>query len=181
MAKKQPFRLEDFEADSFFQQGLTFEFSALQLSTQHGLLAHAPVAATNLILAAELYLKVLASLDGRDPIKTHDLLMLYEDLEPSTRDVVASRWPKAEAGMQELINAGNMKYGLPAFEVPSERYVDLITRSRRFFEDLRYPTEVSWVSSNLRLASPLREEVLNRKPEWHPSADDPREKLLRAR
>jgi len=181
MAKNHPIRLEPFAADLFFQQGMTFEFAALDLSTRKNIFPYATVAATNLILAAELYLKALASLDGKRPIKTHDLLILYDDLEPTTRDTIARRWPQAEAGAQELIDAGNAKYGLPAFKLEIEPYADVITRCRRLFEDLRYPTETSWLSSNARLAIPLRTEVLTRKPEWGPSADDPREKLLRAR
>jgi hypothetical protein len=178
---KLPRRLRECDPAGFFDRGLDFEYAALKFALGYEEFARQTVSATNLTLANELYLKALAFLDGKMPIIDHDLTLLFQDLNHTTKRLLRDHWLEARKGIDELHKLGSEKYNMPLPPLATETYDDIIERARSSFVDLRYPGKGSWDLVQKRLAIPARSEILRRHPEWTPIAPDPREWLLRVR
>jgi hypothetical protein len=174
------FRLPECDPRRFFDQGLTFEFAALELQRRSDFLTVATVVAINSTFSAELFLKALSALNGELPYKTHDLEVLFADLPDDVKARLHANWPTVFLGAQVMIDHFNRLHGLPKITLAVPDLEDAIAKARLAFEELRYPSNNSWINVNQRLPKLIRNEILARHPEWIPPDSDPRVILIKA-
>jgi hypothetical protein len=123
----------------------------------------------NHAFALELYFKCLLFMDGKKPGKHHELEKHFNDLPPSSQDVIRKRYDEivnADASLQaeyaRLREAG---------EDPDQTYgfEKALRASSRTFERSRYPYDPAYKTHSYlgaSIAQAIRSVIVERHPAW---------------
>ncbi len=158
--------------ESLYQKGESFHFTAHYLNQQPmEVLGPAGFAfVTCMAFACEVYLKVLAFIEtGRQPLETHHLWFLFEELPPEMREAIDREWTtKCLEGLQVRSNHPDIPAELKR---SPQSFRQAMEQSSRAFVDWRYGDSDGKVMAfhMIGLAPILRAMILERKPEWRKS------------
>jgi len=115
--------------------------------------------------AVEMYLKCWSVIEGRQPLRTHDLRDLYNDIQ----DVEAKRLIKLIFEAQNGASFANWKLNGPDPSKVPKDFEEALVFSSTAFVKIRYHMEYDgsvgyWLSS---LPSLLRMTLVGKVPEWN--------------
>jgi hypothetical protein len=121
------------------------------------------------VFFSELALKTLCAMERTDGVlRTHDLHLLFEDLQEATRQQIVEAWERE--GMAQRHEETRRLYEPAAGPIP-QALPELIVYCRHAFEHLRYlherDTGVHFFVGGLSFV--LGKEILRRRPDWHES------------